>query len=86
MFDIEDEISSSPEKEYEFKYANEADNFDHVEQAKNRFPDWKPQYPKQDIKIDPVTKEKDITLNIKPPRCLKNIPLHAMEQDFYEDF
>ncbi|MFS7953667.1 hypothetical protein Hanom_Chr07g00621331 [Helianthus anomalus] len=55
-------------------------------QAKNRFPDWKPQYPKQDIKIDPVTKEKDITLNIKPPRCLKNMPLRAMEQDFYEDF
>ncbi|MFS7946236.1 hypothetical protein Hanom_Chr06g00533651 [Helianthus anomalus] len=31
QFDIEDEIPSSPEKEYEFKYANEADNFDHVE-------------------------------------------------------
>ncbi|MFS7996760.1 hypothetical protein Hanom_Chr12g01133621 [Helianthus anomalus] len=30
-FYIEDEIPSSPEKEYEFKYANEADNFDHVE-------------------------------------------------------
>ncbi|KAJ0441981.1 hypothetical protein HanPSC8_Chr16g0709081 [Helianthus annuus] len=29
-FDIEDEIPSSPEKEYKFKYANEADNFDHV--------------------------------------------------------
>ncbi|MFS8006740.1 hypothetical protein Hanom_Chr14g01252731 [Helianthus anomalus] len=52
--------------------------------AKNRFPDWMPQYPKQDIKIDHVTKEKDITLIIKPPRCL--MPLHAMEQDFYEDF
>ncbi|MFS7900064.1 hypothetical protein Hanom_Chr15g01395051 [Helianthus anomalus] len=55
-------------------------------QAKNRFPDWKPQYPKQDIKIDPVTKEKDITLIIKPPRCLKNMPLRAMEHDFHEDF
>ncbi|MFS7953666.1 hypothetical protein Hanom_Chr07g00621321 [Helianthus anomalus] len=30
-FDIEDEIPSSPEKEYEFKYAHEADNFHHVE-------------------------------------------------------
>ncbi|KAJ0681625.1 hypothetical protein HanPI659440_Chr16g0638171 [Helianthus annuus] len=29
-FDIEDEIPSSPEKEYELNYANEADNFDHV--------------------------------------------------------
>ncbi|MFS7966062.1 hypothetical protein Hanom_Chr09g00769481 [Helianthus anomalus] len=145
-FDIEDEISSSPKKEYEFKLSNEADNFDHVEieegsdtskedmpyhysgvyairrelgvqyfqflsdiktlpwwdveelvqtknikqfyhgldvkvhdqklwkyikhQTKNRFPYWKPQFPKQDIKIDPVTGEKDMTLIIKPPRCL----------------
>ncbi|KAJ0508666.1 hypothetical protein HanRHA438_Chr11g0495851 [Helianthus annuus] len=30
-FDIEDEIPSSPEREYEFKLANEADNFNHVE-------------------------------------------------------
>ncbi|MFS8003053.1 hypothetical protein Hanom_Chr13g01209351 [Helianthus anomalus] len=30
-FDIEDEIPSSLEKEYEFKFAHEADNFDHVE-------------------------------------------------------
>ncbi|MFS7888838.1 hypothetical protein Hanom_Chr00s000002g01599781 [Helianthus anomalus] len=50
-----------------------------------RIPDWKPQFPEQDIKIDPVTGEKDITLIIKPPRCLKNIPLRAMEQ-VYEDF
>ncbi|MFS7934780.1 hypothetical protein Hanom_Chr05g00395701 [Helianthus anomalus] len=55
-------------------------------QAKNQFPDWKPQFSKQDIKIDPVKKEKDITLIIKPPMCLKNMPLRAMEQDFYEDF
>ncbi|MFS7921065.1 hypothetical protein Hanom_Chr03g00232281 [Helianthus anomalus] len=55
-------------------------------QAKHRFPDWKPQYPKQIVKIDPITKEKDVTLKIKPPRCLKNMPLCAMEQDFYEDF
>ncbi|MFS8034945.1 hypothetical protein Hanom_Chr17g01587161 [Helianthus anomalus] len=55
-------------------------------QAKERFPDWKPHFPKQDIKFNPVTGEKDITLKIKPPRCQKNIPLHAMEQDFCEDF
>ncbi|MFS7948748.1 hypothetical protein Hanom_Chr06g00563521 [Helianthus anomalus] len=55
-------------------------------QAKNKFPDWKPQFPKQEIKFDPVTKEKDITLKIKPPRCLKNMPLRAMKQDFCEDF
>ncbi|KAF5804721.1 hypothetical protein HanXRQr2_Chr05g0200461 [Helianthus annuus] len=30
-FDIEDEIPSSPKKEYDFKYAHEADNFHHVE-------------------------------------------------------
>ncbi|MFS7918523.1 hypothetical protein Hanom_Chr03g00202181 [Helianthus anomalus] len=29
-FDIEDEIPSSPEKEYEFKYAHEADNYNDV--------------------------------------------------------
>ncbi|MFS8003861.1 hypothetical protein Hanom_Chr13g01218851 [Helianthus anomalus] len=29
-FDIEDEIPSSPEKEYEFKYAHEPDNFNDV--------------------------------------------------------
>ncbi|MFS7928272.1 hypothetical protein Hanom_Chr04g00318861 [Helianthus anomalus] len=55
-------------------------------QTKERFPDWKLQYPEKDIKIDPVTGDKDITLIIKLPRCLKNMPLRAMEQDFYEDF
>ncbi|KAM0061709.1 hypothetical protein Hdeb2414_s0004g00139321 [Helianthus debilis subsp. tardiflorus] len=55
-------------------------------QAKYRFPDWKPQFSKQIVKFDPITGEKDVTLKIKPPRCLKNMPLHAMEQDFYEDF
>ncbi|MFS7946112.1 hypothetical protein Hanom_Chr06g00532221 [Helianthus anomalus] len=55
-------------------------------QAKHKFPDWKPQYPKQDIKIDPVTGEKYITLILKRPRCLKNMPLRVMEQDLYEDF
>ncbi|MFS7954119.1 hypothetical protein Hanom_Chr07g00626571 [Helianthus anomalus] len=30
--------------------------------------------------------EKGVTLYVKPPRCLKNKPLQAMEQDFYEDF
>ncbi|MFS7979286.1 hypothetical protein Hanom_Chr10g00925571 [Helianthus anomalus] len=40
-------------------------------QAKENFPDWKPHRPEQVI---------------KPPRCLKNMPLRAMEHDFYEDF
>ncbi|MFS7960816.1 hypothetical protein Hanom_Chr08g00707461 [Helianthus anomalus] len=55
------------------------------QQAKARFPDWKPQFPKQIVTIL-ENGEKDITLDIKPPRCLKNMPLRAMEQDFYEDF
>ncbi|KAJ0494665.1 hypothetical protein HanIR_Chr12g0600021 [Helianthus annuus] len=55
------------------------------QQAKERFPDWKPQFPKQIVTIL-ESGEKDITLDIKPPRCLKNMPLRAMEQDFYEDF
>ncbi|XP_035840382.1 glutamic acid-rich protein-like [Helianthus annuus] len=54
-------------------------------QAKDRFPDWKPQYPKQIVTIL-ESGEKDITLDIKPPRCLKNMPLRAMEQDFHEEF
>ncbi|MFS8034014.1 hypothetical protein Hanom_Chr17g01576221 [Helianthus anomalus] len=53
---------------------------------KNKFPDLKPHFPKQVIKIDPDTGEKDITLKIKPPICLKNMALRAMEQDFNEDF
>ncbi|MFS8003805.1 hypothetical protein Hanom_Chr13g01218211 [Helianthus anomalus] len=56
------------------------------QQAKLNFPDWKPQQPKQVVKIDPNTGEKDITLHIKRPRCLKNMPLREMEQDFYKDF
>ncbi|MFS7963246.1 hypothetical protein Hanom_Chr08g00735811 [Helianthus anomalus] len=55
------------------------------QQAKARFPDWKPQYPKQIVTIL-ESREKDITLDIKPPRCLKNMPLRAMEQDFHKDF
>ncbi|MFS7966124.1 hypothetical protein Hanom_Chr09g00770191 [Helianthus anomalus] len=54
-------------------------------QAKARFPDWKPQFPKQIVTIL-ESGEKDITLDIKPPSCLKNMPLRAMEQDFHEDF
>ncbi|MFS7904165.1 hypothetical protein Hanom_Chr01g00032781 [Helianthus anomalus] len=54
-------------------------------QAKARYPDWKPQYPKQIVTIL-ENGEKDITLDVKPPRCLKNIPPRAMEQDFHEDF
>ncbi|MFS7935308.1 hypothetical protein Hanom_Chr05g00401961 [Helianthus anomalus] len=55
-------------------------------QAKEKFLDWKLHYPKQIVNIDAATGEKDITLKIKPPRCLKNMPLRAMEQDFHEDF
>ncbi|MFS7964686.1 hypothetical protein Hanom_Chr08g00753211 [Helianthus anomalus] len=55
------------------------------QQAKARYPDWKPQYPKQIVTIL-ENGEKDITFDIKPPRCLKNMPLRAMVQDFYEDF
>ncbi|MFS7976873.1 hypothetical protein Hanom_Chr10g00897441 [Helianthus anomalus] len=60
--------------------------WDYIKQhAKVIFPDWKPQFPKQIITIlEPG--EKDITLDIKPPRCLKNMPLRAMEQNFHEDF
>ncbi|MFS8007268.1 hypothetical protein Hanom_Chr14g01259011 [Helianthus anomalus] len=55
------------------------------QQAKARFPDWKPQFPKQIVTIF-ESGDKDITLDIKPSRCLKNMPLRAMEQDFYEEF
>ncbi|MFS7987850.1 hypothetical protein Hanom_Chr11g01027691 [Helianthus anomalus] len=55
------------------------------QQSKARYPDWKPQYPKQIVTIL-ENGEKDITLDVKPPRCLKNMPLRATEQDFYEDF
>ncbi|MFS7989106.1 hypothetical protein Hanom_Chr11g01042821 [Helianthus anomalus] len=48
--------------------------------------EWKPQYPKRIIKIDLVTCEKDITLHVKRPRCMKNMPLKEIEQDFYKEF
>ncbi|MFS7911671.1 hypothetical protein Hanom_Chr02g00120831 [Helianthus anomalus] len=54
--------------------------------AKEKFLDWKPHQPKQIVKIDPVTEENDITLKIRQPRCLKNMPLRAMERDIHEDF
>ncbi|MFS7929111.1 hypothetical protein Hanom_Chr04g00328671 [Helianthus anomalus] len=55
-------------------------------QAKDKFPDSKPHFLEQVVKYHPITGEKDITLKIKPPKCLKNMPLRAMEQDFHEDF
>ncbi|MFS7913042.1 hypothetical protein Hanom_Chr02g00136991 [Helianthus anomalus] len=55
------------------------------QQAKARYPDWKHQYPKQIVKIL-ENGEKDVTLDVKLPRCLKNMPLRAMELDFHEDF
>ncbi|MFS8021475.1 hypothetical protein Hanom_Chr16g01427791 [Helianthus anomalus] len=40
-------------------------------QAKENFPYWKPNRPKQVLKVDLLTSEKDITLKIKPLRCLR---------------
>ncbi|MFS7987515.1 hypothetical protein Hanom_Chr11g01023931 [Helianthus anomalus] len=54
-------------------------------QAKAGYPDCKPQRPKKIVTIL-ENGEKDITLDIKPPRYLKNLPLRAMEQDFYDLF
>ncbi|MFS7979477.1 hypothetical protein Hanom_Chr10g00927751 [Helianthus anomalus] len=51
-------------------------------QAILNFPDWKPHRPTRIEMINPVTGEKDITLHIRKPRCMKNMPLEAMEQDF----
>ncbi|MFS7888746.1 hypothetical protein Hanom_Chr00s000002g01598711 [Helianthus anomalus] len=142
-FDNEEEIPPTPDREYGFKFVNEADNFVNVvvedgsdsdqdyfeflqdiktlpwwdvdelvktknikqyyygsevkcheqrlwnyikQQAKLNFPDWKPHQPKQIVKIDPITREKDTTLHVKRPRCLKNMPLGEMEQDFFKDF
>ncbi|MFS7907126.1 hypothetical protein Hanom_Chr01g00067591 [Helianthus anomalus] len=55
------------------------------QQSKARYPDWKPQYPKQIVTFL-ENGEKDVTLDVKPPRCLKNMSLRAMEQDFHEFF
>ncbi|MFS7921670.1 hypothetical protein Hanom_Chr03g00239701 [Helianthus anomalus] len=55
------------------------------QQAKAGYPDWEPQRPKQIVKILEHG-EKDITLDVKPPRCLKNMPLRAIEQDFHDLF
>ncbi|KAJ0752456.1 hypothetical protein HanPI659440_Chr09g0324601 [Helianthus annuus] len=54
-------------------------------QAKAGYPDWKPQRPKQIVTML-ENGEKDINMDIKPPRCLKNMPLRAMEQDFHDLF
>ncbi|MFS7962807.1 hypothetical protein Hanom_Chr08g00730831 [Helianthus anomalus] len=51
------------------------------QQAKLNFPDWKPQQPKQIVKIDPITGEKDITLRVKRPRCLKNMPVRVSHNE-----
>ncbi|MFS8007441.1 hypothetical protein Hanom_Chr14g01261051 [Helianthus anomalus] len=55
-------------------------------QANAGVPEWKPHYPKRTIKIDPVTGEKGITLHVKIPRCMNNMLLKEMEQDFYKEF
>ncbi|KAF5821136.1 hypothetical protein HanRHA438_Chr01g0010681 [Helianthus annuus] len=54
-------------------------------QAEKRYPDWKPHFPQQIVRTL-ESGEKDITLDIKPPSCLKNMPLRAMEQDFHDEF
>ncbi|KAJ0750073.1 hypothetical protein HanLR1_Chr05g0177671 [Helianthus annuus] len=55
-------------------------------QATLNFPDWKPHRPKRTIKVDPDTGEKDITLHVRRPCCMKNMSLKEMEQDFFKDF
>ncbi|MFS7936323.1 hypothetical protein Hanom_Chr05g00414191 [Helianthus anomalus] len=54
-------------------------------QAKNGYPDWKPQYLKQ-IVTYLENGRKDITLDVKPHKCLKNMPLRAIEQYFHDLF
>ncbi|MFS7960793.1 hypothetical protein Hanom_Chr08g00707191 [Helianthus anomalus] len=55
-------------------------------QARDHFPEWKPQFPKHTVVVDTVTGEKDITLHVMRPRCMKNMPLKEMEPNFYKDF
>ncbi|XP_035834014.1 putative leucine-rich repeat-containing protein DDB_G0290503 [Helianthus annuus] len=54
-------------------------------QATINYPDWKPQFPKRIVKYT-AKGEKDVTLDVKPPKCLKSMPLRAIEQDFYDLF
>ncbi|KAF5775111.1 hypothetical protein HanXRQr2_Chr13g0608371 [Helianthus annuus] len=54
-------------------------------QAKHNYLDWKPQFPKRIVKYTEKG-EKDITLDVKPPKCLKSMPLRAIEQDFFDLF
>ncbi|XP_035843881.1 uncharacterized protein LOC118490381 [Helianthus annuus] len=54
-------------------------------QATINYPDWKPQFPKRIVKYK-AKGEKDVTLDVKPPKCLKSMPLRAIEQDFYDLF
>ncbi|MFS7911603.1 hypothetical protein Hanom_Chr02g00120091 [Helianthus anomalus] len=55
-------------------------------QAMKNFPDWNPHYPKKTVKIDEVTGGKDVTLHVKRPRVMRNMPLRKMDQDFYDEF
>ncbi|MFS7968594.1 hypothetical protein Hanom_Chr09g00799401 [Helianthus anomalus] len=55
------------------------------QQAKVGYPNWEPQKPKRIVTMLENGK-KYITLDIKPPRCLKNMPLKAIEQDFHDLF
>ncbi|MFS7954110.1 hypothetical protein Hanom_Chr07g00626471 [Helianthus anomalus] len=88
-WDVEDLVQTQNIKQYYYGLevkCHEQKLWDYIKlQAKSNFPDWKPHQPKQIVKVDSVTGEKDITLKIRRPRCLRNLPLRAMEQDFYKD-
>ena len=47
---------------------------------------WKPFIPKRRIKYNKETGEKDVTLMMKRPRAMRNMPLMPIEQDFYPMF
>ncbi|MFS8035165.1 hypothetical protein Hanom_Chr17g01589861 [Helianthus anomalus] len=89
-WDVEELVQTKNIKQYYYSpevKCHEQKLWDYIKlQAKANFPDWKPHQPKQIVKVDPVIGEKDITLKIRRPKCLKNIPLRAMEQDFHKDF
>ncbi|MFS7930070.1 hypothetical protein Hanom_Chr04g00339811 [Helianthus anomalus] len=88
-WDVDELVQTKNIKQYYYGLDVKVHNqhlWDYVkQQSKARYPDWKPQFPKQ-IVTYLESGEKDVTLDVKPPRCLKNMPLRSMEQDFHEDF
>ncbi|MFS8021209.1 hypothetical protein Hanom_Chr16g01424771 [Helianthus anomalus] len=96
-WDVEELVKTKNIKQYYFGLevkCHEQRLWDYIKQQANlNFPHRKPQQPKvfeehasKIVKIDQITREKDITLHVRHPRCLKNMPLREMEQDFYKDF